>query len=229
MTDLNDDQRAIAEECDAVKAMLLEKNANYGNSALDPVRIFSKASAVEQILVRLDDKLSRLKRGSAAGEDIILDTIGYLVLLRIAQRRQPTASPLFRTDTRTPEERRSGVPCPVCKFDHSWEHPAPFQGVVHRVSVRKFSSTRCGKRLDWDGLTAELKSVTCPDCLEMIEPPHPADVAPAVRTVHIMASEACLSTLCGLESFKHLTAGMGTADPMAATCIECKRVYEEGK
>lgn len=77
---------AIAEECDAIKAMLLEKNAAYGDSAIRPVRIMSKASATEQILVRIDDKLSRIARGSAAGEDVILDLIGYLVLLRIAQR-----------------------------------------------------------------------------------------------------------------------------------------------
>lgn len=90
MTDLNDDQKQIADECDAVKAMLLDKNKNYGNSALDPVRVFSKADTVEQILVRLDDKLSRLKRGAEAGEDITLDIIGYLVLLRIAKRRGVT-------------------------------------------------------------------------------------------------------------------------------------------
>jgi hypothetical protein len=88
MTDLNDDQRAIVEECDAIKAMLLEKNKNYGSSALDPVRVFSKASSVEQILVRLDDKLSRLARGNEADEDVTLDILGYLVLLRIARRRQ---------------------------------------------------------------------------------------------------------------------------------------------
>jgi hypothetical protein len=76
----------ITEECDALKAMLLEKNKAYGNSALNPLRIFSKASSVEQILVRIDDKLSRLKRGSAAGEDVIKDLLGYLILLRIAEK-----------------------------------------------------------------------------------------------------------------------------------------------
>lgn len=83
-------QRAITNECDAIKTMLLEKNRAYGNSALDPVRVFSKADAAEQIRVRLDDKLSRLSRlarGSAAGEDVILDLIGYLVFLRIAEKR----------------------------------------------------------------------------------------------------------------------------------------------
>lgn len=78
--------KLIEQECDALKAMLLAKNAAYGDSALAPLRVFSKASPVEQILVRLDDKLSRLARGSAAGEDVELDLLGYLILLRIARK-----------------------------------------------------------------------------------------------------------------------------------------------
>lgn len=73
----------IAEVCDNIKAMLLEKNAAYGDSALNPVRIFSRCNPAEQLRVRIDDKLSRLSRGSAAGEDVVNDLIGYLVLLRI--------------------------------------------------------------------------------------------------------------------------------------------------
>jgi len=73
-------------ELDAVREMLLEKNAAYGNSALDPVRVFSDASPSEQIKVRLDDKISRIVRGKAAGEDVETDLLGYLFLLRIARR-----------------------------------------------------------------------------------------------------------------------------------------------
>lgn len=80
----------IAEECDALKTMLLQKNEAYGNAAFDPLRIFSKASPEEQLLVRLDDKLSRLARGSDAGEDTVLDLLGYLVLLRVARRMRLT-------------------------------------------------------------------------------------------------------------------------------------------
>ena len=74
---------------DRVNRLLLEKNESYGNAALDPVRTFSKASASEQLRVRIDDKLSRLQRGSSfADEDTILDLMGYLVLLRIAEGGQ---------------------------------------------------------------------------------------------------------------------------------------------
>lgn len=62
---------AVRAECDAVANMLIEKNAAYGNSVLDPVRVLSKANPGEQIRVRLDDKLSRLAWGTDAGEDVI--------------------------------------------------------------------------------------------------------------------------------------------------------------
>ena len=75
----------IAETCDAIKVMLLEKNKAYGNSATEPVRIFSSASSDEQLLVRIDDKLSRIARGKEMGEDVIDDLIGYLVLLKIVR------------------------------------------------------------------------------------------------------------------------------------------------
>lgn len=67
------------------------KNKKYGNSALNPVRIFSKVSLEEGINVRIDDKLSRISNGfgsdintnDATAEDTTLDLIGYLILLRI--------------------------------------------------------------------------------------------------------------------------------------------------
>jgi hypothetical protein len=73
----------VRAQCDDIAAMLIAKNAAYGNSALDPIRVFSRSPADEQIRVRIDDKLSRLARGERAGEDTILDLIGYLVLLRM--------------------------------------------------------------------------------------------------------------------------------------------------
>jgi len=86
---MSPDAVLIAEECDALKAMLIAKNRAYGSSALSPIRIFSKVDRVEQIRVRIDDKLSRLVRGSASGEDVVLDLLGYLILLRIATRGTP--------------------------------------------------------------------------------------------------------------------------------------------
>lgn len=76
----------IVDTCDDIKAMLLMKNRAYGDSALNPVRIFSKADTVEQINVRIDDKLSRIVRGGEyPGDNDVLDIVGYLVLLLIAR------------------------------------------------------------------------------------------------------------------------------------------------
>lgn len=76
----------INEEIAALGELLLRKNAAYGNSAFEPLRVFSKADAIEQINVRIDDKLSRIARGTDAGEDTELDLIGYLILKRVARR-----------------------------------------------------------------------------------------------------------------------------------------------
>jgi hypothetical protein len=52
------------------------------------VRVFSKASTTEQLLVRIDDKLSRIKTTGmeAPDEDTLNDLIGYLILLKIATK-----------------------------------------------------------------------------------------------------------------------------------------------
>lgn len=82
VSDFEDNVRTTLEK---VGDLLIEKNKAYGNSALDPVRIFSKSDATEQLRVRIDDKLSRFARGSEyPGDDTVTDLLGYLVLLKIA-------------------------------------------------------------------------------------------------------------------------------------------------
>ena len=73
-------------ECQNLSEILKSKNRQYGNSFADPVRIFSKATPEEGLRIRIDDKLSRIARGHNAGEDTVLDLIGYLVLLRVLHR-----------------------------------------------------------------------------------------------------------------------------------------------
>lgn len=79
----------ITRECAAVRDLLLAKNKAYGNSFMFPINLFSKATAMEQINVRIDDKLNRLKKGEKTEqvpEDTVLDLIGYLILLRVLQK-----------------------------------------------------------------------------------------------------------------------------------------------
>tara|TARA_B100000900_G_scaffold354794_1_gene323702 strand:+ start:4896 stop:5192 length:297 start_codon:yes stop_codon:yes gene_type:complete len=83
---MTDTQKKISNICDDIKELLIYKNQRYGDSALNPCRVFSKASATEQLLVRIDDKLNRIMKGAgliAKDEDVVDDLIGYLVLLKI--------------------------------------------------------------------------------------------------------------------------------------------------
>lgn len=72
----------IRRMCTTIQDMLLDKNRRYGNSALAPVRICSKADAREQLLVRIDDKLNRLIN-LGLEEDTLKDLAGYVILLLI--------------------------------------------------------------------------------------------------------------------------------------------------
>ena len=83
---MSESETKISGVCDDIKELLIHKNRKYGNSALKPCRVFSKSSAVEQLLVRIDDKLNRIMKGAgllANDEDVVNDLIGYLVLLKI--------------------------------------------------------------------------------------------------------------------------------------------------
>lgn len=62
---------------------LSAKNKNYGNSALAPVRVFSKAEPEDGILQRMDDKLSRIKNSDVLRKNDIVDLMGYLAILCI--------------------------------------------------------------------------------------------------------------------------------------------------
>ena len=84
---MNDFKEKVYEITNGLAEMLISKNIKYGNSALEPKRIFSNASPVEQILVRIDDKLSRMSNQDGTDdEDVIEDLLGYLVLLKIAKK-----------------------------------------------------------------------------------------------------------------------------------------------
>jgi hypothetical protein len=76
----------VEEVLDSIEKMLIDKNRKYGNSALEPLGVFSQLSAKEGLLIRIDDKLKRIKNGSLEkdDEDVVNDLIGYLVLLKIS-------------------------------------------------------------------------------------------------------------------------------------------------
>lgn len=63
------------------------KNKRYGNAALEPLGVFSRhiktenSEALNGILVRLDDKLKRVKHGDEIRKNDVSDLMGYLALL----------------------------------------------------------------------------------------------------------------------------------------------------
>ena len=77
----------IKSKCKKLEDLLLSKNAKYGNSALEPLNVFSGANAVAGIKMRIDDKLKRIKNAGLCDEteDTLQDLAGYLILLMIAK------------------------------------------------------------------------------------------------------------------------------------------------
>tara|TARA_R110002050_G_scaffold298336_1_gene461511 strand:- start:1377 stop:1712 length:336 start_codon:yes stop_codon:yes gene_type:complete len=70
--------------------LLISKNADYGDSATNPINVFSDGDAVNSLCARIDDKLSRIKQKGIYDktEDTVKDLTGYLVLLLIALKDQ---------------------------------------------------------------------------------------------------------------------------------------------
>ena len=68
--------------------LLKSKNKAYGNTALNPVKIFSRLDATEALCARIDDKIMRIKNKGINDqtEDTVDDLIGYLLLLKMSMQ-----------------------------------------------------------------------------------------------------------------------------------------------
>ena len=86
MTKMMTTQKQIMMICDEMKELLLEKNKRYGDAAIHPRKVFYKGDAKDSILVRLNDKVSRIENNPAPKPRIndLCDLIGYLVLYLVA-------------------------------------------------------------------------------------------------------------------------------------------------
>jgi len=79
----------LKQKTEEIRDLLLSKNKNYGNSALNPTPIFSKQTPVEGLCSHIDSCLSRIKNNPAGVHDptmrsTIKDLAGYFILLDIA-------------------------------------------------------------------------------------------------------------------------------------------------
>jgi|TARA_B100000085_G_C18549989_1_gene515477 hypothetical protein len=89
LVDSMETKKKIKETMDEIRDFLIQKNEQYGDSVMNPIRVFSKAGIDEGLRVRIDDKLNRLMQGNdsiESDEDVVKDLIGYLVLLLIKIR-----------------------------------------------------------------------------------------------------------------------------------------------
>ena len=86
-----DTQKQISEILDSMKDLLLYKNRKYGDSAINPKNIFYKGDSTNSILIRLDDKLSRIMNNTDEKPRVndCCDLIGYLTLLLISMGVTP--------------------------------------------------------------------------------------------------------------------------------------------
>ena len=108
----------IKSKCKSLEDLLLTKNAKYGNSALEPLNVFSEANAVAGIKMRIDDKLKRIKNAGLvdATEDTLQDLAGYLILLMIAKDNESNHIRESVHGERSPRTSISGV-----EEDTEWE------------------------------------------------------------------------------------------------------------
>ena len=83
---LTDTQLKISEILDAMKDLLLYKNKKYGDSAINPKKIFYKGDSTNSILIRLDDKIGRVMSNTdeKPRTNDVADIIGYCTLLLIS-------------------------------------------------------------------------------------------------------------------------------------------------
>ena len=64
---------------------LIQKNLNYGNAALNPNQIFFKGSSSDSILIRLNDKVSRVINSNELRKNDLFDILGYIILYFISK------------------------------------------------------------------------------------------------------------------------------------------------
>ena len=86
--------KAIQQQCDTLKTVLVRKNTDYGASAFNPPALAPWVGPKTAILVRMSDKISRLNNLQGAEkpnyesiEDTILDLAGYAILLLVEMQK----------------------------------------------------------------------------------------------------------------------------------------------
>lgn len=83
---ISDTQRKLMDVLDGMKSLLLYKNRKYGDSAINPKKVFYKGDTTNSILIRLDDKIGRIMSNTDDRPRVndVADIIGYCTLLLVS-------------------------------------------------------------------------------------------------------------------------------------------------
>jgi hypothetical protein len=82
-----DSSKKVEEVFSSMTNLIKVKNSRYGNSVMEPLGIFNKHvkadndESLNGILVRIDDKLKRIKNSDLLRKNDVSDLIGYLAFL----------------------------------------------------------------------------------------------------------------------------------------------------
>lgn len=79
-------QQKIKDILSGMTDLLLYKNKKYGDSAINPKKIFYKGDSTNSILIRLDDKIGRVMSNTEDKPRVndVADIIGYCTLLLVS-------------------------------------------------------------------------------------------------------------------------------------------------
>ena len=82
----NETQQKIKDILSGMTDLLLYKNRKYGDSAVNPKKIFYKGDSTNSVLIRLDDKIGRIMSNTEEKPRVndVADIIGYCTLLLVS-------------------------------------------------------------------------------------------------------------------------------------------------
>lgn len=179
---MSETERDIRAVCNEIAEMLVTKNRSYGDSAMNPVRIFSRAPVDEQLNVRMDDKLSRLAHGDTDaikvfGEDVEKDLLGYLILKRVSLRRQKVeAATMVNTAAPAPLRSAAGERQELVNFQKAIEE---FEKGAGAISPTEAAGLALIRTIAHDRLMRHQRIHGRPELVSPDHPGHPGNCGKA--------------------------------------------------
>lgn len=80
MTDRNTAWK-VTKITEGLNSLIQYKNKNYGDAAINPLKIFNKAESNNAVEIALDNKISRIQNADAVRKNDLTDLVSYGILL----------------------------------------------------------------------------------------------------------------------------------------------------